>query len=80
VTRRMVLARSAAGDLAVAYLPDNEAIEVDMSAFPASLTARWFDPVSGRYTLITDSIENKATHRFVPPVEGDWVLLLQRRE
>ena len=33
VIRRMVLAKTAANDLAVAYLPDNEAIEVDMSVF-----------------------------------------------
>jgi hypothetical protein len=78
VTRRMVLAKTAAGDLAVAYLPDNEAIEVDMSVFPAPLTARWFDPVSGRYTSVAGSIENKATHRFAPPAKGDWVLLLRR--
>ncbi|MEK7674505.1 MAG: DUF4038 domain-containing protein [Verrucomicrobiota bacterium] len=50
VTRRMVLAKTAASDLAVAYLPDNEAIEVDLSVFPALLTARWFDPVSGPAT------------------------------
>jgi hypothetical protein len=79
VTRRMVLAKSAASDLAVAYLPDNEAIEVDMSVFPAPLTARWFDPVSGRYISVTGSVENQATHRFAPPDKGDWVLLLQRR-
>jgi len=50
--RRMVLAKTAAGDLAVAYLPDNEAIEIDVSAFPAPLGGRWFDPVHGRYTGI----------------------------
>ena len=77
VTRRMVLARSAAGDLAVAYLPDNEAIELDMSAFPSALTARWFDPVSGRYTSLSGSVEDKAVHRFAPPAKGDWVLLLR---
>ena len=80
VTRCMVLAKTAASDLAVAYLPDNDAIEVDMSVFPAPLIACWFDPVSGRYTSVTGSIENKATHRFVPPAKGDWVLLLRRRE
>jgi hypothetical protein len=79
IIRRMVLAKSAAGDLAVAYLLDNEAIEVDLSVFPASLTARWFDPVQGRYTPVADAIENKGIHRFVPPAKGDWVLLLQRR-
>ncbi len=80
VTRRMVLARSIAGDLAVAYLPDDEAIEIDMSAFPAALAARWFDPVSARYTSIAGRIGNQGTHRFVVPGKGDWVLLLQRHE
>jgi hypothetical protein len=80
VTRRMVLARTAAGDLAVAYLPDNEAIEVDLSVLTAPLAARWFDPASGRYAPATDRIENGTTHRLVPPARGDWVLLLQRQE
>jgi hypothetical protein len=77
VTRRMVLAKTSAGDLAVAYLPDNEAIEIDVSAFPAPLQARWFDPVQGRYTAIPDRIENKGIRRLSPPGQGDWVLLLQ---
>ena len=79
VTRRMVLAKTASGDLAVAYLPDNEAIEVDLSVFPSSLAARWFNPVSGQYTPVTDNIENKGTHRFEPPAKGDWVLLLHAK-
>jgi hypothetical protein len=77
VTRRMVLAKTSAGDLAVAYLPDNEAIEIDVSAFPTPLQARWFDPVQGRYTAIPDRIENKGIRRLSPPGQGDWVLLLQ---
>jgi hypothetical protein len=80
VTRRMVLARSDTGDLAVAYLPGNEVAEVDMSVFLASLTARWFDPSSGLYISITDTIEKSDTHRFVPPAKRDWVLLLQQRQ
>ena len=63
----MVLAKSAAGDLAVAYLPENDGLEVDVSAFPAPLASRWFDPVRGRYTSIADGIENRGIHRFVPP-------------
>jgi len=80
VTCRMVLARSAAGDLAVAYLPNNEAIDIDVSVFPASLNGRWFDPVHGRYTSIPGHVENTGSHRFTAPTEGDWVLLLQRLE
>jgi hypothetical protein len=78
VTRRMVLAKTGAGDLAVAYLPDNETIDVDMSQFPAPITARWFNPVHGRYTSIGGPFANAGRHRFTPPGEGDWVLLLER--
>ena len=80
ITRRMVLAKTAAGDLAVAYLPNNDAIEVDLSALPAPLSAQWFDPVRGRYRPLSDRIENKGTHRFTAPGKGDWVLLLRRRK
>jgi hypothetical protein len=80
VTRRMVLAKTAAGDLAVAYLPNNDAVAIDVSAFPAPLKGRWFDPVQGRYTPITDRIENKGTRRFAPPAQGDWVLLFEKVE
>jgi hypothetical protein len=80
ITRRLVLAKTAAGDLAVAYLPDNEAIEVDLSPFPVPLAARWFDPVRGRHTPIPAIIENRDARRFVPPGNGDCVLLLQRTE
>jgi hypothetical protein len=77
VTRRMVLARTATGGLAVAYLPGSDATEVDVSAFPAPLTARWFDPVRGSYTEVGGRIANTGSHRFEPPWEGDWVLLLR---
>jgi len=45
--RRMGLVKSASGDLVMAYLPDNVEIIIDMSAFPASMHAEWFDPVTG---------------------------------
>jgi hypothetical protein len=79
VTRRMVLARTGAGNLALAYLPDNDAIEIDLSVFPAPLGARWFDPVHNRYIAGAGVIENKGVHRFAPPSKSDWVLLLERR-
>ncbi len=78
VTRRRVLARSPAGDLAVAYLPDNDAIQIESSSFSASLQARWFDPVSGHSTTVAGLIENKGEIRLSPPGKGDWVLLLQK--
>jgi hypothetical protein len=79
VTRRMVLARTSAGDLAVAYLPDNEAIEMDVSVFSKPLRARWFDPVHGTFQAHHGHIPNHGIRRFTPPASGDWVLLLQGR-
>ncbi|HSA02758.1 MAG TPA: DUF4038 domain-containing protein, partial [Candidatus Paceibacterota bacterium] len=78
VTRHMVLAKSRASDLAVAYLPSNEVIEIDLSAFPSPLAARWFDPVQGRFVSIDGLVANAGYGRFTPPGSGDWVLLLQR--
>lgn len=76
VTRRMVLAKTQKGDLAVAYLPGNEAIQLDLSAFAQPLQVRWFDPVRGAYT--TSGKVEAGPCRFTPPGEGDWVLLLAR--
>ncbi|MFZ5830255.1 MAG: DUF4038 domain-containing protein [Planctomycetota bacterium] len=80
VTRRMVLARLPEGDLAVAYLPDNDGIEVNVAAFSAPLAAQWFDPASGRYTASPGIVRNEGAHRFAPPAKGDWVLLLRAAE
>lgn len=77
--RRMALARTAAGDLAVAYLPDNDFLELDMAAFPSTLTARWFDPVTGRYTPVAGAVDSAGTRRFARPAQGDWVLLFESR-
>ena len=78
VTRRRVLARTAHGDLAVAYLPNDEALEIDMSVFPAPLAARWFNPVGGRYLPVAGKVMNQRVQRLAPPGKGDWVLLMQR--
>lgn len=79
ITRRMVLAKTAAGDLAVAYLPGNEAIEIDVSVFPQSLQARWFDPVKGVYEPVAGEVLNQGIRQFVPPRNGDWVLQLTKQ-
>lgn len=76
VTRRMVLAKVAGQDLAIAYLPDNNAIEVNLSAFSAPVAAHWFDPVRGRTTPATGVVPNQGTRRFTPPAKGDWVLVI----
>jgi hypothetical protein len=80
VTRRMVLAKLPGRDYAVAYLPDKEGIEVNLSTFSAPVAARWFDPVHGRHTTMPGGIKNQGVQRFTPPAKGDWVLVLERAE
>lgn len=77
VTRRMVLAKVAGRDFAIAYLPDNDAIEVNLSVFSTPVAARWFDPVHGRSSPATGSIPNQGNHRFARPATGDWVLAIE---
>lgn len=73
---RTVLATLPARDCAVAYLPDNDVIELDLSEFPVPLAVRWFDPVSGRYHPVRARIESRGVHRLVPPEKREWVLTL----
>jgi hypothetical protein len=74
---KMVLSKTAKGDLAVAYLPDNDSINVDMSAFPASMKAKWLNPTNDEFQDISGQISNSGIHTFVRPGTGDWVLVLQ---
>lgn len=74
--RRAVLARLPERDYAIAYLPNNEAIEVDLATFTVPLAVRWFDPVRGRFDAARGRIETQGVHRLVPPAKGEWVLTL----
>lgn len=74
--RRMVFARSPAGELAVAYLPDNPAIELESSALPAPCHARWFHPVEGRYQPADGADGPAGTRVFTRPTGWNDALLL----
>jgi hypothetical protein len=79
--QRMMLAKSDDGSLAVAYLPDNDRIEIDMNEFPSSMRARWYRTASGTYQDEPESVKNNGINTFNKP--GGWqdaVLLLQRAE
>ena len=75
-TRVMAFAQTANGDLGVAYLPDNDAIELDRKALPPEIKARWFNPRTGEFAAATMRGDTTATARFERPGAGDWVLLL----
>ncbi len=72
----MTLAQSPAGDLVVAYLPENYSIQIDMSGLSPGLSGRWFNPVDNVYIPIRAPIANTGEQTFTCPGPGDWVLLL----
>lgn len=75
------------GSVAIAYMPTEREITVNMARLKAPATAKWFDPVSGTYMTIPGGpFGNAGEKRFVPPHkvneengDGDWVLLLVAR-
>ena len=71
----MALARTAEGDLAVAYLPGNASIQIDMSAFPTAMLAEWFNPVNGSILEVTGQIPNASTYTFARPSGWDDAVL-----
>lgn len=73
---RMVMAKTRNGDLGVAYLPDNAQIEVDMSAFPNAMKARWFNPRTGKYVAVTGVIRAAGSHTFARPSGWEDAVLL----
>jgi hypothetical protein len=75
---KMVLSKTASGDLAVAYLPNNVAIDVDMSAFPTPMRARWLNPRKGAFQYASGRVTNSGIRTFDRPRNGDWVLVLTR--
>jgi hypothetical protein len=80
-----ILARSADGTLAVAYLGGGGSATIDMSRLTGATTARWFDPTSGAYTTLPESpLANSGQHTFTAPSRNaggdpDWALLLQAK-
>jgi hypothetical protein len=70
------------GTLAMAYLPTNRTITVDMSNFAAAARVRWFDPTNGTFSNFSSSTPNSGILSLSPPAfnsEGseDWVLVIE---
>ena len=78
--QKMVLAKSPVGDLAVAYLPDNAEITIDMHAFPAPMRAEWFHPTTGVHQTIPRTVPRTGLHTFSRPANWEDALLVLRTE
>ena len=75
--KMMVLAKNISGTLAVAYLPGNQYILIDMDAFTADMKGKWFNPEKNIYIDINQTIPRAGLAGFYTPSGGDWALLLE---
>ena len=75
-TRRMVMAKSADGDLAVAYLPDNPSIDIDMQPFQDAMRVRWHNPKTGEQIVGDETASYDDSPAFSRPAGWKDALLL----
>jgi hypothetical protein len=68
--------RTPDGKTAIAYMPTRRSITVDMSKVSGDRAVSWwFDPRAGKASAAGE-FPTTGTRDFVPPAEGDWVLVL----
>jgi Protein of unknown function (DUF4038)/Putative collagen-binding domain of a collagenase len=73
-------ARTPDGRLAMAYMPNSRTITVDLTQMSGeSITAMWFDPVTGSETPAGSWATSQAAD-FTPPAAQDWVLILETQD
>ncbi len=71
------------GSLAIVYDPAGSSLTVNLAKFNAPVTAGWYDPSNGTFTVIAGSpFANSGTYQLVPKGlnndgEKDWVLVLE---
>jgi len=71
------------GSLAVAYLPKGGTIQVALGRLRGPAKAAWFDPATGKLSLVDGSpFANAGMHYFAAPGkngdrESDWVLVIE---
>jgi hypothetical protein len=79
-------AGTADGSLLLAYVPASveartQSLTIDMTAMGGPTRARWWNPTSGGYTEIGNSLANTGTREFTTPGDNstganDWLLVL----
>lgn len=75
-TRHMVMAKAAKGDLAVAYLPDNSSIKINMQSFPGPMRMHWHNPKTGEQLAGEQAIPNREESTLRRPAGWEDALLV----
>ena len=71
------------GSFGIVYIPRTATVTINLAALRGKITARWMDPISGAFSVISGSpFANSGVHTFASSgvnsdgVYTDWVLLL----
>lgn len=74
---KVAISRSTAGDLLVAYLPENSEIVIDLSSLSEGLKGQWFNPKTAGRIEVRESLIRGSAVTLRPPLGwSDAVLLL----
>lgn len=78
-TLKMTVSKSSGSDLLLAYLPDNQSVELDLSGLPGLKEGKWFNPVTGVYIEVNQPFTQGSRNTFSRP-QGweDAVLILKK--
>lgn len=72
----LAAARTADGSTIIAYLPSSRTFTVDLTKVSGrSAKGWWYNPRTGA-AAEAGEFSTSSKHRFTPPAEGDWVLVL----
>jgi hypothetical protein len=61
----------------VIYTPVNQVVSLNSDQIPLQVRASWFNPRSG-IRASTDATVSGQSSNFIPPGDGDWVLLIEQ--
>lgn len=63
-------------NLVMAYLPDNNAVELDLSSLAGTFSGKWFNPVNGNYIALDTPVNPKKSVVFNRPRGFEDALLI----
>jgi uncharacterized protein DUF4038/IPT/TIG domain-containing protein/collagenase-like protein with putative collagen-binding domain len=70
------------GSVAIVYDPAGNTLTVNLAKFNQPVTAAWYDPSNGIFTIIGSPFPNSGMQQFMPPGknhdgDSDWVLVFE---
>ena len=71
----ILISKSEASDLAVAYTPQGKPVKVKMTDLKPGLRALWYNPRDGE-PAAAEADEQEGVRVYSPPGEGDWLLVM----